>query len=81
MKLHQINCLFDKNVLIPNKIIYKPRAPDRNETLPTSVCNLLLQFRIYILNALTANQPHTLAAKITAVSILAVFKRLLRILV
>jgi hypothetical protein len=25
MKLHQINCLFAKNVMIPNKIVYKPR--------------------------------------------------------
>jgi hypothetical protein len=25
MKLHQINCLFAKNVTIPNKIVYKPR--------------------------------------------------------
>jgi hypothetical protein len=25
MKLHQINCLFAKNVLIPNKIVYKAR--------------------------------------------------------
>jgi hypothetical protein len=25
LKLHQINCLFAKNVMIPNKIVYKPR--------------------------------------------------------
>jgi hypothetical protein len=25
MKLHEINCLFAKNVIIPNKIVYKPR--------------------------------------------------------
>jgi ABC-type uncharacterized transport system permease subunit len=25
MKLHLINCLFAKNVMIPNKIVYKPR--------------------------------------------------------
>jgi hypothetical protein len=25
MKLHQTNCLFTKNVMIPNKIEYKPR--------------------------------------------------------
>jgi hypothetical protein len=25
MKLRQINCLFAKNVMIPNKIVYKPR--------------------------------------------------------
>jgi hypothetical protein len=25
MKLHQINCLFAINVMIPNKIVYKPR--------------------------------------------------------
>jgi hypothetical protein len=24
MKLHQINCLFAKNVMIPNKIVYEP---------------------------------------------------------
>jgi hypothetical protein len=25
MKLHEINCLFAKNVMILNKIVYKPR--------------------------------------------------------
>jgi hypothetical protein len=25
MKLHHINCLFAKNVIISNKIVYKPR--------------------------------------------------------
>jgi hypothetical protein len=25
MKLHQINCLFAKNVMIPDKVVYKPR--------------------------------------------------------
>jgi hypothetical protein len=34
MKLHQINCLFTKNVMIPNKIVYKPRWE----------CNLLLEW-------------------------------------
>jgi hypothetical protein len=26
MKLYQTNCLFVKNVMIPNKIVYKPRS-------------------------------------------------------